>query len=166
AEVLELSLAARYSDYSNFGSTINAKAGFRWKPHADVLVRGNWSEGFRAPSVLELFQGEQSDFGDALEDPCNPINSDPTAAVQARCAALGVPQDYELPEFTNFTTGGNPELQPETAVTRTLGVVYSPSWAPGLDLYLDWYSITIDEAIGDLAAQIVVNRCYTLNDDA
>ena len=165
AEIVELSLAARYSDYSNFGDTVNAKAGFRWKPHASLLLRGNWSEGFRAPSVNELFQGAQSGIGDPLNDPCQPMEGEPTAAVRARCIALGVPLQYEQPEVTNLTFGGNPGLQPETAVTRTLGLVYSPSWLGGLDLYIDWYNITIDESIGALDAQALVNRCYTLFDD-
>jgi iron complex outermembrane receptor protein len=158
-----LNLAARYSDYSNFGSTTNAKAGFRWKPFTDLLVRGNWSHGFRAPSVAELFTGTQLNGGGDIIDPCHPSSNSP-ADVLARCAAAGVPSDFVLPELTNVSNGGNPQLQPETAVTKTLGLVYSPSWAPGLDLYLDWYDITIDGLISDLDAQTIVNRCYVLAD--
>src|SRR5690606_39819210 len=40
AQLLEFSLATRYSDYSNFGETTNSKFGFKWKPIDDLLVRG------------------------------------------------------------------------------------------------------------------------------
>jgi len=165
AELLELNLAARHSDYSNFGSTTNGKAGFRWKPHADLLVRGNWSQGFRAPSVLELFEGTVSGGGGQFQDPCHP-GTTPSAAVRANCAAAGVPAQFDLPDFTNTTTGGNAALLPETAVTRTLGLVYSPSWLTGLDLYLDWYRVALDQPIGALESQAIVNRCYVLGDPA
>jgi iron complex outermembrane receptor protein len=32
AKELTVNLAARYSDYSNFGSTTNTKASFAWRP--------------------------------------------------------------------------------------------------------------------------------------
>ena len=57
AQLLEFSVASRYSDYSNFGDTVNSKFGFKWKPIEDLLVRGNWAEGFRAPSISSLYRG-------------------------------------------------------------------------------------------------------------
>ena len=55
AHALDLSLAARYSDYSTFGNTSNHKLGIGWRPHRDWLVRASWSQGYRAPSASELF---------------------------------------------------------------------------------------------------------------
>src|SRR5690606_25183058 len=54
AQELSISLASRYSDYDTFGDTTNSKFGFTWKPVDSVLVRGTWSEGFRAPTVADL----------------------------------------------------------------------------------------------------------------
>ena len=51
AKQLEFSLSSRYSDYSNFGDTVNSAFGFKWRPIEDLMVRGNWAEGFRAPSI-------------------------------------------------------------------------------------------------------------------
>ena len=73
AKLLDFSLATRYSDYSNFGDTLNSKFGFRWKPIEDLMLRGNWSEGFRAPSIAELFAGQADSFP-TLSDPCNAAN--------------------------------------------------------------------------------------------
>ena len=69
-ELLELSGAARYSDYSSSGSTTTFKAGVNWKPIRDLLLRGSWAEGFRAPTIGELF-GTPSRFDQELVDPCS-----------------------------------------------------------------------------------------------
>jgi len=65
AQLLDFSVATRFSDYSNFGNTVNSKFGFRWKPINDLMIRGNWSEGFRAPTIAELYQGVSDTFAPA-----------------------------------------------------------------------------------------------------
>jgi iron complex outermembrane receptor protein len=164
AEVLELSLATRWSDYSNFGDTTNPKLGFRWKPIADLLVRGNWSDGFRAPTVSELFLGQADSFP-TIADPCS-ASSVPTGVVAQRCSAgiggvSGVPAGYEQANSQiRITVGGNVAALPEQATTRTLGLVYSPSFVEGLDLYLDWYNIEITDVLGVPSGQFLLNQCY------
>jgi iron complex outermembrane receptor protein len=150
ARLLELNAAARYSDYDSFGDTTNFKAGLRWKPIDDLLVRGGWAEGFRAPIVSELFFPPSLGFGEVDGDPCNEVR-DPSEAVRANCAADGVPGGVYSTEATLFSTrfGGNSGLQPESAVSKTLGAVWSPAAIPGLDLTLDWYEIEIEDAIAD-----------------
>lgn len=159
AELLDLSLAARRSDYSTVGSTTNYKAGMRWKPVAELLVRGNYSQGFRAPSLEELFDGGGS-FIDAVEniDPCV-AGSDPTNP--ANCVADGVPGGAYEPQqgIYRVVYGGNPDLGPETAISRTLGLVWSPPWLPGFDLALDWYRIEIDDAVANPFEGDLVNSC-------
>ncbi len=49
----DLSLAARYDDYSDFGNTFNPKFGVAWAPIEDLLFRANYSTSFRAPSSFE-----------------------------------------------------------------------------------------------------------------
>ena len=148
ARVLEVSLAGRYSDYSSFGDTTNLKAGFRWKPHDDVLVRGNWSEGFRAPSIFELFDPAVSFSVPTTNDICA-ITQSPNTAARAGCAADGVPGGAYAPDVgvAIVTLGGNTALQPETATSRTLGVVWSPEWLDGFELLLDWFEVELQNAI-------------------
>ena len=55
ADLLELTGAVRFSDYSTSGSTTTFKAGANWKPIEDLRLRATWAEGFRAPSIGELF---------------------------------------------------------------------------------------------------------------
>jgi iron complex outermembrane receptor protein len=162
ARQLDLHVATRWSDYSRFGSTTNSQAGLRWKPLDDLLVRASWIQGFRAPSVLDLFQGAVS-TSELTKDPCG-STSHPTAATLARCAALGVPADVREFGGADVTLGGNPSLHPETSRTRTLGVVYEPSWLPGLSTSLDWYRIQIRDAIGERSAQAILDACYKLGD--
>ncbi|MFN7553216.1 MAG: TonB-dependent receptor plug domain-containing protein [Pseudomonadota bacterium] len=132
AEVLEFGIAARYSDYSNFGDTTNPKFGFRWKPYADLLVRGNYSEGFRAPSISELFTGNSDSFPN-LADPCSANNIGvQSAQTVANCrngigGLPGTPVGYQQPnQQIRITQGGNVDLGAESARTKTLGLVYSP----------------------------------------
>ena len=168
AKLLDFSIATRYSDYSNFGDTLNSKFGFRWKPFEDLLIRGNWSEGFRAPSITNLYGGDADTFS-SYADPCSSHSgkrSDPTVA--ARCTADGVPAGYtqsgsgsSRQTVEAFTNKSNPDLQPETSISKTLGFVYSPSWLQGFDIAVDWYRITIENAITRPTAQFVLDKCYS-----
>ncbi len=165
AQLLDFSLATRMSDYSNFGDTTNSKFGFRWKPIEDLMVRGNYTEGFRAPSVGELFQGQADSFPQLL-DPCSTGPSGNrfaglTPDQQARCLADGVSAggyDQGNPQI-RITIGGNPDLEPETATTKTLGLVYSPGWAEGLDVALDWWRIELENSITVFGGNFIIDKC-------
>jgi iron complex outermembrane receptor protein len=165
--LLEVRAAGRYSDYSNFGDTTNFSAGIKWQPIEDLALRGNWSEGFRAPSVAQLFQGGADSFPTLL-DPCSaPRFASQPPDVQQRCIAAGVTPGYtQLSSQIRITVGGNPFLTPELAETQTLGFVYSPSWFEGFDVSLDWYNIEIENGIAGRGAQFIINACYVNPDPA
>ena len=167
AQLLELSLASRYSDYSTFGDTTNSKVGLKWKPITDLLVRGSWSEGFRAPSIDDLFSGQSDNFAD-VSDPCTgpgQATANRFAGLsiiqRANCAASGVPSTgaEQASGQIRATVGGNPDLSPETSVSKTIGFVYSPEYLEGFDVGLDWYNIQIDNAITTLGAQTIADAC-------
>jgi iron complex outermembrane receptor protein len=84
AEDLELQFAIRSSDYDTFGNTTNMKFGIRWQPFNDLLVRGTFQEGFRAPNIAELYLGQSDSFPN-LQDAC----SVPIANVAAGGTGLG-----------------------------------------------------------------------------
>jgi len=158
ARLLDFSVATRYSDYSNFGDTLNSKFGFRWKPIDDLMIRGNWSEGFRAPSISELFAG-QADTFQGVADPCaGSIQGEPNTDIPAGCA--GIPQYAQANPQIKTTQGGNTDLQPELATSKTLGFVYSPSWLQGFDISLDWWKIELTDAIVLQTAQAILDGCY------
>jgi iron complex outermembrane receptor protein len=176
---LSFDVATRYSDYSNFGSTHNSKVSVQWRPISDLLVRGNWGQGFRAPALGDTFGGGSQSF-DTYLDPCDSKfgNAATDPAVAARCAAAGARAGFRQLNQNGvaiagaggaqgaypFQNGaGNRFLQPETSVTDTLGLVYSPSWLPGASAALDVYRVKVDNRITGVSATYVANQCYVQN---
>jgi iron complex outermembrane receptor protein len=174
---LGINIASRYSHYSNFGSTTNNKYSVRWRPTAEVLLRGTYAKGFRAPALQDLYGGNAQSFETFL-DPCDSTygGAASSAAVSASCAAAHVPVDYRQLNQTGqpvgpgggqtpipFTSVSNPNLKPETSSTRTLGLVYSPHYVDGLDVTVDYYDIRLRQAITYLGANDVLNYCYVEN---
>jgi outer membrane receptor protein involved in Fe transport len=149
---VDLELATRYSDYSNFGDTTNSKVGLKWRVNDELLLRGTWSEAFRAPSISELFLGNSDSFP-ALTDPCN-------GGGNGAPGCVGVPSSYQQANTQiRITVGGNDELAPEEAETFTYGLVYSPSFVDGLSLTFDVFDIEIDGAVSSTGAQTILNAC-------
>lgn len=172
---LDLNLASRKSDYSNFGNTTNSKASFVYRPIKDVLIRGTYAQGFRAPTLADYSGGGSQTF-DSYLDPCDTsfgasVND---ATVRARCAAAGVPANFRQRNQAGnpvasgggqtpfaFNSGvGNDSLTPETATTKTMGFVYNPSQLPGLNIGVDWYRIQVDNRITAVSAGYVLGQCY------
>tara|TARA_R100000935_G_scaffold53788_1_gene81901 strand:+ start:1276 stop:3951 length:2676 start_codon:yes stop_codon:yes gene_type:complete len=75
--------AARFEDYSDFGSTLNGKLAARFKVTDAVNLRGSVSTGFRAPSLAQIYYNLKfTNFvgGEALESVLSPNNSPVTAS--------------------------------------------------------------------------------------
>jgi iron complex outermembrane recepter protein len=163
AKHLDLSVATRYSDYSTFGSTTNSKFGFRWQVVDDFTFRGTYAQGFRAPSIGELF-GTFSRFDATLTDPCNHA----TGVRATNCHTLGVPDpgtfEQSNPQIS-VLTGGNQSLQPEKSRNTTFGAIYSPGWAEAnswsqkTDFEVTYYNIRVTNAIQAKDAQTLLDRC-------
>ncbi|GLS26021.1 TonB-dependent receptor domain-containing protein [Marinibactrum halimedae] len=153
ADYLELNLALRNSDYSNFGNESTYKVGALWRPIADVSLRSSVSTGIRAPGIGELFGGNaRSDFN--FTDPCSGLTADSSEDLINNCAALGVPAGMSQPNpQLSSISFGNEELSPETSDSFTFGIVYSPSWVDNvswmesLTASVDFYELEIDDAI-------------------
>jgi outer membrane receptor protein involved in Fe transport len=134
---LDVNAATRITDYSTSGSENTWQFGGVFRPYWDLTFRGTVSRDIRAPNVGELFATSRLFFQN-LTDPF----SDGTSRL------------VQVPE------GGNPGLSPEESDTVTFGIVYQPAWIEGLSLSADWYQIEIDEAIGSLPAQTIVDTCF------
>jgi iron complex outermembrane recepter protein len=190
-ELLEVNIAARRSEYDasgtvskqnpftgavtfqnvdkSFGDT-STKVGLKWKVFSDLMIRGTYSESFRAPSVTDLFQGIGESFPIAT-DPCNTSVATGfntlTAAQQARCLQDGVPVGGAVQSNSQIRSlvGGNPDLLPEFGETRTVGLVYSPSFVQGLDFTLDYFNIKLEDAIAFRGTNTMLNLCYRQLDE-
>jgi iron complex outermembrane receptor protein len=101
---LELDVAGRYENYSDFGSTSHPKIGLNWTPVDGVTAHASYGTSFRAPLLSELVGPLQGVFVQTYSDPVSPT---------------GTSVGYTL-------GGGNLKLQPETATTYSFGVDYQP----------------------------------------
>lgn len=173
---LDVSGAVRYADYSTSRSSTTYTGSLLWKPVQDLLLRGSYATGFRAPSIGELF-GAASRSDAPIDDPCTNVPGSPwqtSATVRANCIANGVPANgsYQEPNGgqVSITTGGNSALDPETSKTWLLGAVYSPAWArdsgfaSNLSLEANYYDIKVEGAIAPIDAAITLARCANSGD--
>ena len=174
AETLELSGAARYSNYSTIGSTFTWNLGGLYAPSKDILFRGTYAVAVRAPNINELFNPAQGAFF-RPNDPCdagNLVEADDPALRQANCTAffqaigfdptIGTgTYSYVDPLTARFSgsISGNPDLQEETATTWTVGAQLTPTFIPGLVVSVDYYNIELEDAINAVAAQDIVDNC-------
>lgn len=159
AKSLDLDLAARYSRYSTVGGKLTFKAGAGYRPFEGLLFRGTYAQGFRAPSILELYQGaRQTSFQGT--DPCN--GGAAANASQPGCA--GVPAgynqaNYNLNGLIPGVISGNKTLKPETSDSISAGIAISPVQIPGLALTVDYYKIVIHDAIAAQTATQILTLC-------
>jgi iron complex outermembrane receptor protein len=149
AKRLDVDGAVRRTHYSRSAPTAASssvdvttwKVGVVWEPTDFLRFRAARSEDIRAPNVSELFGPQTSGFG-ILNDPAQ-------GGLQTNPVVL---------------SGSNPNLVPEVAETWTAGMVVRPPADWGVfnraGLSLDYYKITIDQAIGVLGAQTIANRCF------
>ena len=184
ARELSFNVATRFSDYNTFGNTTNSKFGFKWKPIDSLLLRGTWAEGFRAPTIADLYAGGSQSF-DFYTDPCDTRYgaAASSATVRARCQQL-FPAGVNAANFRQlaqgftpttaantqtpvaFLSGSNAELTPETSTSKTLGFVYSPHFVQNFNISLDWWQIKVKNTIIADTANLILSDCYVNNIDA
>ncbi|NQY86613.1 MAG: TonB-dependent receptor [Colwellia sp.] len=158
-ESLNFSAAARYSDFSNSSkSATNTKFGIEWTPVDGLLIRATQAQGFRAPSIKELFEPQQ-ETNLAYNEPCIDWGNSTNANVRANCAADGLPEDFNLSsDQSTSITGGNPDLSPEESDSFTAGFVYTHD--SGFTASVDYFDIEITNGVGTAGTNNVITTCY------
>jgi outer membrane receptor protein involved in Fe transport len=147
---LDLDLAVRYSHYNDFGNTTNPKVGLKWQVTDEVLLRGSWGTGFRAPTFTEAYSAQTRGF-QPVNDPC----LGPDFALYPGCNGQ---QATTTSSGAFVVRGGNPDLQPEEADNLTMGIVWRPDFFAGLALTLDYYQIEKTEIIGTANIDYVIEQ--------
>ncbi len=168
AKSLAIDASYRYSSYSPFnGSTVGGVKtntyGFSaaWKPSHDYRVRASFDRAVRAPNVGELYS-PQTVALDGNVDPCAGTNPSATLAQCARSGVTAAQYGNILPAPAaqyNGLLGGNPNLQPETALTSSFGIGWTPSYVPGLSAEIDYYDIKIENVIEALGGNTIITQC-------
>ncbi len=133
---LESNIAARWADYSGSGTVWAWKGGLSWELDDQFRIRATRSRDVRAANLRDRFDQTRGGF---------------TVTDNSRTPPTTV-------SGTSFS-GGNPAVKPEKADTTTAGFVFQPSFLEGFQASVDWYSITINDAISQLNAQTLVNSC-------
>ncbi|CAN7261227.1 TonB-dependent receptor plug domain-containing protein [Massilia sp. LjRoot122] len=131
-EKLELNAAARLDKYPNFSANLAPKIGVVWRARPEVMVRGTYSEGFRAPNLAESGTGGVFAQVGGIRDTVRCDETNAIARLLMRSvAATEVDLGRSLLNSNCSTTVGgltppNPELEPEKAKIATLGLVLQP----------------------------------------
>lgn len=163
AEVLTIEASARWTDVDFLDdSDVVGKVAAEWAPVNDVRFRATYAEGFRAPSISELFLGQQQS-AESYTDPCRNYGSNSAldANTIANCQADGLPGNFNIATFQATTLqGGNPNLKPETSETYTFGFVFTPSAIENLSISVDYFDVSIEDAVGSAPTSEVISQCY------
>ncbi|HEV7690131.1 MAG TPA: TonB-dependent receptor [Hyphomonadaceae bacterium] len=164
---LDLSGAARTSNYSSIGVTDTWSASLFWQVTDEVAFRSTKGLSVRAPTISELYSPAGDTFP-VLADGCSAPNITGAASATIRanrtrnCAQLGIPTTFVDPNPTaskQGKSGSNPNLTPEESESFTLSAIFTPKFAKGLTFVADYYDISINNAIATLSAQTLLNLC-------
>lgn len=134
---LEVNLAGRYEKLSDAGSSSVPKYGATWQPIRSLLLRGSYSEGFRAPSLTEDRRLASTNTTTTVVDPARANQSYQTTSIGR----------------------SNPNLKPESSTNEFYGAVYEPPFVKGLSLSVNFYRTIQKDAIqGALGNTIILNN--------
>lgn len=142
AKSLNVNAAARAVKYDT-GTFGTWKLGAEYMPMDGLRFRGVASRDVREANLADRYAGvfqAQSSF----QDPNNNL-----ANATARSLA-----------------SGNPDLDPEIGKTYSAGVVLQPAFLPGFNASIDYYKVSVSQAIGSLSIQQIVNLCFSGNQTA
>lgn len=170
-EQLNLDLAFRMGDYSSVGKITNWTIGLDAPITDSIRLRGALATAVRAPNVSDLYAGGTATAA-VVVDPCHGITSADTGNIADNCRSISAIQNridsdgaFILTQVESQNTSGllsgSTSVKEETADTITAGVVFTPDFIQGLQMSLDYYDITIDDAIAKTDRTVILNRCYS-----
>jgi iron complex outermembrane receptor protein len=148
---LEIDVSGRYDHYSDVGGDFSPKVGFKYTPIRQIVFRGTYSEGFRAPSF--------SESGNSLS--VGYINYSPNSSLPASAdfiAAHGGNAYATAPYELNLASAGNPNIKPERSHSYTIGTVIEPNhW---FNVSVDYYHISKKDVIGNPNTGVILDDYY------
>lgn len=139
---LELTAALRSDQYSDYGNSTTPKVGFKFTPIPQLLIRGTYAEGFRAPGAAENGKSVGGSAGyTTVNDP-------------VRCPVTGLAADCAGTVMA--ISAANPDVKPEKSKSYTLGFVIEP--VKDTSVSIDFWQITRkNEILGADPASVVAN---------
>ncbi|MCQ8885190.1 TonB-dependent receptor [Pseudoalteromonas agarivorans] len=129
SDTVEVNLKARYDDYSDFGDNLAPAVSARWQVADNVVIRGSYSESFRAPG-LDLLNAARTFSAESAID---------------YSAGSTTSRQYD----TYYTA--NSELEAEESDYINLGVAWDVN--DNLSFKLDYFQLSIDNVIQSKSLQ-------------
>lgn len=137
--LLTLDGAVRHESFSDDNSATVPKVSLAWLPFDDQLrIRATYGKSFSEPTLYDLFGPQSTGFTSDLSG---------LTAYDSNGNAIG-----KMSLQGHQTGGSNPNLTPSHAKSYTVGFVYSPKWAKGLDITVDYFNINQTDLVGSLAS--------------
>ena len=126
---LELQVAGRYDNYSDFGSTFNPQGGIIFQPIRGLTLRGSYSRAFKAPDLYSLSSPAEAEINGVL---------------------FADPQTPGVPATVLWTAGGNAGLSAERARNWSIGFDFEPAFIPGARFTASYYDIRFTGRINNI----------------
>lgn len=139
-ENVETQIAVRYEDYGGqIGGELTPKFALSWRPVDTLLLRGSYSQSFRAPNVGVVEEG--------LESSSNTFR-DPIRNQAVRAGLAEVNNANALPNFTYTLGGPAPDVGNEYADTYSTGFIWTPAGRlEGLSINADVWRFELTDKV-------------------
>jgi outer membrane receptor protein involved in Fe transport len=140
-ETLDVQLALRYEDFSDVGDTTVGKFAFGWRPVEPLLLRGSWSEAFRAPNLITINEAlvvRQNTRIDSVCDYVRDFNGLPSSGAGSL--------DTDCTPSVQRRASGSALLVPEESTNTSVGLVWDAT--DELTFTLDFWTIEKEDSIG------------------
>ncbi|WP_242915026.1 TonB-dependent receptor domain-containing protein [Brevundimonas pishanensis] len=174
---LEVQVAGRFEEYSDFGSVAKPKFAAAWDVVDGFRIRGSWAQGFRAPN-LEQINATLITRSNSSNDYiyCEALIRRGALSNMNQCGASApVPTgfaDYasfnqnHVRKLTAERRSGNPDLEPEESETLSIGLVIQPRFIPAemgdFTITADWWQVEQTGMVGLFRGQNALILDYLL----
>ncbi|MEZ5937275.1 MAG: TonB-dependent receptor [Hyphomonadaceae bacterium] len=145
---LDLQLAGRFESSSDFGDNFSPKAAAHWSLTPGISIRAAYGEGFRAPNLVQINQGDITRRNQGDED-------------YYRVGVTDTPADIGE-TYRTSTRAGNPDLDAEESESRILGFIYAPEAGAlsGLRFSVDYFEVETENAIANIGVDRLLEEDY------
>jgi outer membrane receptor protein involved in Fe transport len=145
---LNLQLAGRYENSSDYGDNFSPKIAAHWFLTPSLSLRAAYGEGFRAPNLVQINQGDitRRNTGDAD---------------LYRVGVTNTPGDTGE-TYRVSTRAGNPNLEAEESESRVFGIIYQPSGGVlnGLRASVDYFEVETTNAIANIGVSRLLEEDF------
>ncbi|HRD45631.1 MAG TPA: TonB-dependent receptor, partial [Caulobacter sp.] len=153
---IDMQIAGRFEDYSDFGSVAKPKVAVAWDLFDGLRVRASYSQGFRAPNLEQVNATQYARLAGGIDYyRCTPALLAGTIASMAQCAQSA---------SASLLVAGNPDLKPEESTNQSFGLVFQPRFLPEswgeVTFTVDRWSIEQEDIVGLLGAQAALTVDY------